>query len=137
MKQAILEGVQNPIEEVTSKIQQYFRSHGFKKEGQFDKDCVLDGDFAIEVFGTISDLQVQIGYQDYKPRKMVIRDILAIDDRIGNVDVYRCLSEANYREELSRIMLDPIYVQIDGKLMQTTIFEYVQYGARNIDYSRR
>ena len=63
MKQVILEGVQNPVEEITSKISNYFRSHGFKQEGQFDK-FATDGDFGIEVSGTIDDIHVQVCYQD-------------------------------------------------------------------------
>lgn len=137
MTNAAIEGIQNPLQEISSKLTSYFRNHGFKHEGQFDKTAPLDGDFAFELFGTMDDVQVQVVYQDYKPKKAVIRDILALDDRISNVDVYRCLSDANYREELSRIALDPIYVLIDGKLMETNIFDYVQYGARNIDYTRK
>ena len=137
MTNAAIEGIQNPLQEISSKLTSYFRNHGFKHEGQFDKTCPTDGDFAFELFGTMDDVQVQVVYQDYKPKKAVIRDILALDDRISNVDVYRCLSDANYREELSRISLDPIYVLIDGKLMETNIFDYVQYGARNIDYTRK
>lgn len=135
MQTAILEGVQNPVEEITSKLSNYFRTRGFKQEGQFDKfGC--DGDFAFEVSGTIDDIQVQVCYQDYKPRKLVVRELLALDERISNVDAYRFLSNENYREELGRIELEPIFVMIDGKLMQTTIYEYVQYGARNKDYTR-
>ena len=137
MTNAAIEGIQNPLQEISSKLTSYFRNHGFKHEGQFDKTAPLDGDFAFELFGTMDDVQVQVVYEDYKPKKAVIRDILALDDRISNVDVYRCLSDANYREELSRISLDPIYVLIDGKLMETNIFDYVQYGARNIDYTRK
>ena len=137
MKQVILEGVQNPVEEITSKISNYFRSHGFKQEGQFDKFAVTDGDFGIEVSGAIDDIQVQVCYQDYKPRKVVVRELMALDERISNVDAYRYLSGENYREELCRIELEPIFVMIDGKLMQTTIADYVLYGTRNIDYSRR
>lgn len=137
MTNAAIEGIQNPLQEISSKLTSYFRNHGFKHEGSFDKTCPTDGDFAFELFGTMDDVQVQVVYEDYKPKKAVIRDILALDDRISNVDVYRCLSDANYREELSRISLDPIYVLIDGKLMETNIFDYVQYGARNIDYTRK
>ena len=138
MTQAVLQGIaQNPVEEISAKVQQYFKRHGFKEEGQFDKTCPMDGDFAFELFGTMDDVQLQVVYQDYKPKKTVIRDLLALDDRISNVDVYRCLSEQNYRDELSRIALDPIYVMIDGKMIETTIYDYVQYGARNIDYTHR
>lgn len=50
---------------------------------------------------------------------------------------FRCLSSENYRRELCEIDINvPIYVYIDGQLMQTTIYEYVQYGARNKDYTR-
>lgn len=136
MKQVILEGVQNPVEEITSKLSNYFRSHGFKQEGQFDKfSC--DGDFGIEVSGTIDDIQVCVCYRDYKPRKVVVRELLALDERISNVDAYRYLSDDKYRDELGRIELEPIFVMIDGKLMQTTIADYILYGTRNIDYSRR
>lgn len=136
MQTAILEGVQNPVEEITSKLSNYFRTRGFKQEGQFDKfGC--DGDFAFEVSGTIDDIQVSVCYQDYKPRKVVVRELLALDERISNVDAYRFLSNENYREELGRIELEPIFVMIDGKLMQTNIYDYVQYGARNIDYTRK
>ena len=138
MTQAVMSGMaQNPVEESSAKVQQYFKSLGFKEEGQFDKNLPLDGDFAFELFGTMDDVQLQVVYQDYKPKKAVIRDLLALDDRISNVDVYRCLSDGNYRDELSRISLQPIYVMIDGKMMETTIFDYVQYGARNIDYTRK
>ena len=89
MQTAILEGVQNPVEEITSKLSQYFRSHGFKHEGQFDKFAVSDGDYGIEVSGTIDDIQVCVCYQDYKPRKVVVRELLALDERISNVDAYR------------------------------------------------
>ena len=136
MTNAAIEGIQNPIQEISSKLISYFRSRGFKQEGQFDKfGC--DGDFAFEVSGTIDDIQVQVVYQDYKPRKLVVRELLALDERISNVDAYRFLSNENYREELGRIELEPIFVMIDGKMMETTIFDYVQYGARNIDYTRR
>ena len=135
MTNAAIEGIQNPIQEISSKLTSYFRNHGFKHEGQFDKfGC--DGDFAFEVSGTIDDIQVQVVYQDYKPRKLVVRELLALDERISNVDAYRFLSNENYREELGRIELEPIFVMIDGQLMQTTIYEYVQYGARNKDYTR-
>lgn len=137
MTQAVLEGVQNPVEEITSKLSNYFRTRGFKQEGQFDKDGAIDGDYGIEVYGTIDDIHVQVCYEDYKPRKVVVRELLALDERISNVDAYRFLSNDNYHEELSRICLDPIFVMIDGKLMQTTIADYVLYGTRNIDYSRR
>ena len=135
MPNAAIEGIQNPIQEISSKLSNYFRTRGFKQEGQFDKfGC--DGDFAFEVSGTIDDIQVQVVYQDYKPRKLVVRELLALDERISNVDAYRFLSNENYREELGRIELEPIFVMIDGKLMQTTIYEYVQYGARNKDFTR-
>ena len=138
MTQAVLEGkAQNPVEEISAKVQQYFRSHGFMNEGGFDKTCPVQGDYAFEVFGTIDDVHVQAVYENYKPKKAVIRELLALDDRISNVDVYRCLSNETYREELSRISLDSIYVMIDGKMMETTIYDYVQYVARNIDYTRK
>ena len=136
MQTAILEGIQNPVEEITSKLSNYFRTRGFQQEGQFDKfGC--DGDYAFEVSGTIDDIQVCVCYRDYKPRKVVVRELLALDERISNVDAYRFLSNDNYRDELGRIQLEPIFVMIDGKLMQTTIADYVLYGTRNIDYSRR
>ena len=135
MPNAAIEGIQNPIQEISSKLSYYYRTRRFKQEGQFDKfGC--DGDFAFEVSGTIDDIQVQVCYQDYKPRKLVVRELLALDERISNVDAYRFLSNENYREELGRIELEPIFVMIDGKLMQTTIYEYVQYGARNKDFTR-
>ena len=137
MTNAAIEGIQNPVEEITSKLSNYFRTRGFKQEGQFDKFAVTDGDFGIEVSGTIDDIQVSVCYQDYKPRKVVVRELLALDERISNVDAYRFLSGENYREELGRIELEPIFVMIDGKLMQTTIADYVLYGTRNIDYSRK
>lgn len=137
MTNAAIEGIQNPVEEISSKIQQYFRQHGFKQEGQFDPMGPTNGDWSFEIHGAIDDLQVQVCYEDYKPRKIVIRDLLALDPRISNVDVYRCLSSENYRRELCEIDINvPIYVYIDGQLMQTTIYEYVQYGARNKDYTR-
>ena len=137
MKAVHIEGIQNPVEEISSKIQQYFRQHGFKQEGQFDPMGPTNGDWSFEIHGAIDDLQVQVCYQDYKPRKTVIRDLLALDPRISNVDVFRCLSSENYRRELCEIDITvPIYVYIDGQLMQTTIYEYVQYGARNKDYTR-
>ena len=110
--------------------------NGFKQEGQFDK-FGSDGDYGIEVSGTIDDIQVCVCYRDYKPRKVVVRELLALDERISNVDAYRYLSSERFREELIRVELDPIFVMIDGKLMQTTIADYVLYGTRNIDYSRR
>lgn len=138
MKAVQIQGIQNPIEEVSSKIQQYFRNHGFKQECTFDKDGVEDGGFGFEIRGAIDDLQVQLCYCDYKPRKMVVRDILALDQRISNVECYRCLSGENYRRELGEIdVCTPIYVQIDGQLMETTIYDFVLYGARNKDFSRR
>ena len=137
MTNAAFEGIQNPVEEITSKLSNYFRTRGFKQEGQFDKFAVTDGDFGIEVSGTIDDIQVSVCYQDYKPRKVVVRELLALDERISNVDAYRFLSGENYREELGRIELEPIFVMIDGKLMQTTIADYVLYGTRNIDYTRK
>ena len=137
MKAVHIEGIQNPVEEISSKIQQYFRQHGFKQEGQFDPLGPTNGDWSFEIHGAIDDLQVQVCYEDYKPRKTVIRDLLALDPRISNVDVYRCLSSEKYRRELCEIDYNvPIYVYIDGQLMQTTIYEYVQYGARNKDFTR-
>jgi len=138
MKQITIEGIQNPIEEISSKIRNYFKTHGVPTEAPFDtfgadKDC-----FGIEVTGCIDDIHVQVCYCDYKPRKTVIRDILALDDRISNVDVHRCLSDKNYHEVLSELAADfPIYVNIDGQLMKTTIYDFVQYEARNRDYTRR
>jgi len=138
MKQITIEGIQNPTEEISAKIRNYFKTHGVPNEAQFDTISTPDNSFGFEVFGCIDDMQVSVSYCDYKPRKKVIRDILALDDRISNVDVYRCLSDKNYHEVLSEITLDtPIYVNIDGKLMQTTIYDFVQYEARNRDYSRR
>lgn len=137
MKAAILEGVQSPVEEIANKLRTYFHNHSFKHEGPFDKDGISDGDFGFDIRGTIDDMQVQVGYFDYKPRKVVIREILALDERISNVDAYRFLSDEHYRDQLGRIELDPIFVMVDGKLMQTTIYEYVNYGTRNIDYTRR
>lgn len=137
MKQVLTEGVQHPVAEISAKITQYFHSRGFKKQGDGDRDGIVDGDFDFIVEGIIDELQVQVFYNDYKPRKCVIRDIMALDERISTVIAWRCLSEANYKEELRRIELDPIYVMVDGKLMQTDIFEYVNYVARNIDYTRR
>ena len=136
MQTAIIEGIQNPVEEVTSKIRNYFRSHNFTQEGVFDNDG-CDGDFAFDIHGTIDDIQVSGCYRDYKPRKSVIRELLALDERISNVDAYRYLSTERFREELIRVELDPIFVMIDGKLMQTNIYEYVNYGVRNIDYTRK
>ena len=137
MKQVLIEGIQSPIEEVSSKISQYFIGRGFKKQGDGDCVGVSDGDFDFKIEGTIDELQVQVFYQNYKPRKSVIRDIMALDDRISTVSAYRSLSSDKYEEELTRIEIEPIFVMIDGKLMQTTIYEYVNYVARNIDYSRR
>ena len=138
MKPITIEGIQNPTEEISAKIRSYFKAHGVKNETQFDNASVPDNSFGFEVFGCIDDLQVSVCYVDYKPRKTVIRDILALDDRISNVEVYRCLSEKNYRDVLSEITTSTsIYVNIDGKLMQTTIYDFVQYEARNRDYSRR
>ena len=138
MKPVSIEGIQNPIEEISSKIRNYFKTHGVPTEAPFDSFCAPVGSFGMDVTGCIDDVQVQITYCDYKPRKTVIRDILALDDRISNVDVHRCLSDKNYHEVLSELAADvPIYVNIDGKLMQTTIYDFVQYEARNRDYTRR
>jgi hypothetical protein len=138
MKQITIEGIQNPTEEISAKIRNYFKTHGLPEEAPFDNISVPDKSFGFEVFGCIDDIQVSVCYCDYKPRKTVIRDILALDDRISNVEVYRCLSEQNYSDVLSEITLStPIYVNIAGKLMQTTIYDFVQYEARNRDYSRR
>lgn len=138
MKPVSIEGIQNPIEEISSKIRNYFKSHGMPEEAPFDSFYAPVGSFGMEVTGCIDDIQVQVSYCDYKPRKTVIRDILALDDRISNVDVHRCLSDKNYHEVLSELAADvPIYVNIDGKLMQTTIYDFVQYEARNRDYTRR
>ena len=138
MKPVSIEGIQNPIEEISSKIRNYFKSHGMPEEAPFDSFYAPVGSFGMEVTGCIDDIQVQVTYCDYKPRKTVIRDILALDDRISNVDVHRCLSDKNYHEVLSELAADvPIYVNIDGKLMQTTIYDFVQYEARNRDYTRR
>ena len=138
MKPVSIEGIQNPIEEISSKIRNYFKSHSMPEEAPFDSFYAPVGSFGMEVTGCIDDVQVQVSYCDYKPRKTVIRDILALDDRISNVDVHRCLSDKNYHEVLSELAADvPIYVNIDGKLMQTTIYDFVQYEARNRDYTRR
>ena len=138
MKPVSIEGIQNPIEEISSKIRNYFKTHGMPEEAPFDSFYAPVGSFGMEVTGCIDDIQVQVCYCDYKPRKTVIRDILALDDRISNVDVHRCLSDKNYHEVLSELAADvPIYVNIDGKLMQTTIYDFVQYEARNRDYTRR
>ena len=45
MKAVHIEGIQNPVEEISSKIQQYFRQHGFKQECSFDKDGVEENGF--------------------------------------------------------------------------------------------
>ena len=138
MKPVSIEGIQNPIEEISSKIRNYFKSHGMPEEAPFDSFYAPVGSFGMEVTGCIDDIQVQVSYCDYKPRKTVIRDILALDDRISNVDVHRCLSDKNYHEVLSELAADfPIYVNIDGQLMKTTIYDFVQYEARNRDYTRR
>ena len=138
MKPITIEGIQNPTEEVSSKIRAYFKKHGVSNEEPFDSIGVSPKSFGFEVYGCIDDLHVSVSYCDFKPRRAVIRDILAMDERISNVDVYRNLSDENYHEVLSEIMVDvPIYVNIDGKLMKTTIYDFVQYEARNRDYSRR
>ena len=138
MKPVSIEGIQNPTEEISSKIRNYFKSHGMPEEAPFDSFYAPVGSFGMEVTGCIDDIQVQVTYCDYKPRKTVIRDILALDDRISNVDVHRCLSDKNYHEVLSELAADfPIYVNIDGQLMKTTIYDFVQYEARNRDYTRR
>ena len=138
MKPVSIEGIQNPTEEISSKIRNYFKSHGVTHEEPFDSISTSPKSFGFEVFGCIDDLHVSVSYCDYKPRKTVIRDILALDDRISNVDVYRCLSDDNYHEVLSEIMVDvPIYVNVNGQLMQTNIYDFVQYEARNRDYTRR
>ena len=138
MQPVSIEGIQNPIEEISSKIRNYFKTHGMPEEAPFDSFYAPVGSFGMEVTGCIDDIQVQVTYCDYKPRKTVIRDILALDDRISNVDVHRCLSDKNYHEVLSELAADfPIYVNIDGKLMKTTIYDFVQYEARNRDYTRR
>ena len=138
MKPITIEGIQNPIEEVSSKIRNYFKTHGVPTEAPFDTFGADANCFGLEVSGCIDDIHVQVCYCDYKPRKTVFRDILALDDRISNVDVHRCLSDKNYHEVLSELAADfPIYVNIAGKLMQTTIYDFVQYEARNRDYSRR
>lgn len=138
MKPVSIEGIQNPTEEVSSKIRAYFKNHGVPNEEPFDSVGVSSKSFGFEVYGCIDDLHVSVSYCDFKPRRAVIRDILAMDDRISNVDVYRNLSDENYHAVLSDIMVDvPIYVNIDGKLMKTTIYDFVQYEARNKDYSRR
>ena len=80
---------------------------------------------------------MSVSYNDYKPTKLVVREIMALDPRISNVRAERYLSAAHYKEQLNRIEFEPIFVMVDGKLMQTTLYDYVIYGTRNIDYTRQ
>ena len=136
MKEVFVEGFQNPEKEVMEKVQNYFRSHGFTKECPTDS---LEGGakFTLDIQGTIDDFEVSVTYNDYKPTKVVIREIMALDTRISNVRAERYLSAAHYKEQLGNIEFEPIFVMVDGKLMQTTLYDWIIYGTRNIDYTRR
>ena len=136
MKEVFVEGFQNPEKEVIEKVRNYFRSHGFTKECPTDQ--LEDGPkFTVDIRGTIDDFEVAVNYNDYKPTKVVIREILALDPRISNVTAERFLSAQHYKDQLNRIEFEPIFVMVDGKLMQTTLYDYVIYGTRNIDYTRQ
>lgn len=126
--------IYRPVDEISVKISDYFRSHSFKQQGCFDKDGLVDGDFAIDIRGTMDDIQVSVCYFDYKPRQIVMRELLALDERISSVDTYRFLSHEHYQDQMADIELEPIFVMVDGKLTQTTIYEYICYRARHLYY---
>ncbi len=136
MKEVFVEGFQNPEKEVMEKVQNYFRSHGFTKE--CPTDSLEEGaKFTLDIQGTIDDFEVSVTYNDYKPTKVVIREIMALDPRISNVRAERFLSGEHYNEQLHNLEFEPIFVMVDGKLMQTTLYDWIIYGTRNIDYTRR
>lgn len=136
MNKANLQGIQNPIQEIEQKLNEYFNINGFKSQSTFNNDYLEDGDYAYLVEGAFDEINVRVTYLDYKPRKKVVRDILALDDRISGVDVVRQLSNNIFREKESELLDMPIYVEREGELVRTTFFDYVNYSAQNIDFTK-
>jgi len=136
MQNANLEGmIQNPEQEIAQKLDAYFTSNGLKVKAYYDRDSI-DGDYGYEIRGTMDDIRVVVSYNDFKPQKKVLREIMALDERISDVDCTRLLSEDEYKHKECEHCLDPIFVMIDGTLMQTNWFEYVNYMSRNIDFTK-
>lgn len=131
--------IANPIEEVTEKIRNYFLRAGFNHEtGDHSEVCnaIENGTFCIEVSGAFDDINVRVSYNDYKSQRAVTRELLAIDDRICNINVTRYLSEENLTSAYNDAALESIYVYIDGQLQRTTFDEYARYTVRNRNYGK-
>lgn len=136
MQKANLEVINHPEQEIEQKVESYFKSNGFKTRSSYEQDAI-DGDFAFEIRGTLDDIRITVAYKDYKPKRLVVREIMALDERISDVECARQLSDETYRDKSCDMCLEPIYVMIDGVMHETNWFEYVNYAARNIDYTKR
>lgn len=131
-------GVSMPEDEITQKVYDYFATNGFEVEGGLSDGFITNGgDFAIDIRGVIDDFVLFVGYQDFKPKKIVERELLALDERIRTVVLYRHLSDERYREQLREISCDPIYVSIDGVMTETTLYDYTEFLTRNVDYTKK
>ena len=138
-KANLLGNIQSPVEEIEHKLDEYFAVNGFKERGAFGIDGLSgeDEDYGYCIDGTMDDIQVSVVYYNYKPRKKVVREIMALDERISEVKVYRHLRSAQFNDKLWELAFEqPIFVMVDGELMKTTMYEFVHYSARNIDYTR-
>lgn len=80
---------------------------------------------------------MNITYCDLKTKKQVQRDILALDDRIERVNLWRNLSEKEWENGIDRLMMEPMYIMAEGQLMRTTLREWVEFSARNIDFTKK
>ena len=132
--------IQDANSEIQQKIREYFTANGLTHEGQYGSigpDLCAKDDYAFYVDGRMGSIEVNITYCEFKTKKQVQRDILALDERIDRVNLWRNLSYDEYDNQLSRLSHETIYVMIDGQLMQTTLDEWVNYNTRNIDYTKK
>lgn len=132
--------IQDANSEIQQKIRQYFNANGMTREGHYGSvgpDMGREEDFCMWVDGQVDGIQVNITYCDFKTKKQVQRDILALDDRIERVNLWRNLSEKEWDNGIDRLMMEPMYIMADGQLMRTTLREWVEFSVRNVDFTKK
>lgn len=130
--------IQDANAEIQQKIREYFNRYGMTREGQYGTascdGCMAEDDWCMFIDGSCDSFRVDLAYTDFKPKRSVIRDIMALDDRIESVNCWRNLSYEEWDNAMDRVRDETIYVMIDGTLQRTTVADYALYMCRNIDY---
>ena len=127
--------------EIQQKVNNYFQSNGLTHKDP-DTDIRTWGlglgyNYNYLVDGSLDDVIVTVAYDNFKPKHIVRREILALDSHIADVRVFRFLDDAACTEQLFEVFYDKFIVMIDGEYQQVTIRDYIYYKSRNVDYSKR